>query len=103
MNNEGTKISKKINVPYKLDYKKALLNTRIITCTIMIDLEKIPKKYCYMPNIMHEDIATWWKLLKKGYVAYAQNEVLAYCRKAKKSRNSKKISQHFIDGNYIGK
>jgi hypothetical protein len=44
-----------------------------------------------MPNIMPEDIATWWKILKRGYTAYAQNEVLAYYRKTKNSRSSNKI------------
>ena len=95
INHEGTKISKKINVPLTLTYKEALLNTRILTITAMIDLVKIPKRYCYMPNIMNEDMATWWKILKKGHTAYAQNEILAYCRKAKKSRSSKKIRTAF--------
>lgn len=95
INNEGNKMGKKINVPKILKYKEALLNTRILTITAMIDLEKIPKRYCYMPDIMHEDMATWWKLLKKGYVAYAQNDVLAYCRRTKKSRSSKKIKTAF--------
>lgn len=95
INHDGTKISKKINVPLALTYKEALLNTKILTITTMIDLEKIPKDYCYMPNIMNEDMATWWKILKKGYVAYAQNDVLAYCRKTKKSRSSRKIKTAF--------
>ena len=91
MNNEGTKVGKKINVKSRLDYNKSLLDMRIITCGVMIDLKKIPKIYCYMPKIMHEDVATWWKILKKGYVAYGQNEVLTYCRKSKKSRSSNKL------------
>lgn len=91
LNNEGSKIGKKINIPKKLNYKKALLNTRILTITAMIDLNIIPKRYCYMPNVMNEDMATWWKILKKGYIAYGQNEVLAYYRKSKKSRSSKKV------------
>lgn len=95
LNNEGTKIGKKINIPQKLNYKKALLNTRILTITAMIDLNVIPKRYCYMPNVMNEDMATWWKILKKGYVAYGQNEVLAYYRKSKKSRSSKKMKTAF--------
>lgn len=65
INNEGTKIGKKIDVEYKVDYKKALLNTKILTTTVIIDLYKIPKEECYMPDIMNEDIATWWSILKK--------------------------------------
>ena len=55
-----------------------------------IDLNKIPKDYCYMPDVMNEDIATWWKILKKGYIAYGQDEVLAYYRQTKNSRSSQK-------------
>ena len=90
MNNEGTRVSKKINIKEKTDYEYALLNTRILTITTMIDLDKIPKKYCYMPDTMNEEIITWWNILKKGYIAYGQNEVLAYYRKTKNSRSSKK-------------
>ena len=87
----GTRIGKKINVNPKLNYRKALLDTRILTTTTMIDLYKIPKRYCYMPDIMNEDIAVWWRILRKGFWAYGQNEVLAYYRKNKRSRSSKKI------------
>ena len=91
INDNGTKVSKKIKVKPKLEYKKALLDTRILTTTAMIDLSKIPKRYCYMPDIMNEDVAVWWRILKKGYIAYAQNNVLAYYRKSKHSRSSRKI------------
>ena len=91
INDNGTKVSKKINVKPKLSYKEALLDTRILTTTTMIDLNKIPKRYCYMPDIMNEDVAVWWRILKKGYIAYAQNNVLAYYRKSKNSRSSRKI------------
>lgn len=90
INDKGTKVSKKIKVKPKLDYKKALLDTRILTTTAMIDLSKIPKRYCYMPDIMNEDVAVWWRILKKGYFAYAQDKVLAYYRKSKNSRSSRK-------------
>lgn len=95
INHEGNKISNKISVPPELSYKQALLNTRILTITSMFDLLEIPKRYCYMPNIMHEDMATWWKILKKGYIAHGQNEVLSYCRKTKKSRSSQKFKSAF--------
>lgn len=95
MNNEGTRVGKKINVIPNLDYNKALLDMRIILSTVMINLNVMPKRYCFMPNIMHEDAATWWKILKKGYVAHGQNEVLVYYRKAKKSRSSNKVNSAY--------
>lgn len=92
MNDKGTKISKKIKVQQKLTYgNEALKNIRILPGTAMIDLHKIPKRYCYMPDKLNEDIITWWNILKKGYTAYGQNEVYMYYRKTKKSRSSKKI------------
>lgn len=91
MSSDGKKVSLKIKVPEKTDYKIGLKNCRILTSTCMIDLKKIPKRYCYMPDIMNEDLATWLKILKKGYVAYGQNDVLAYYRKTRKSRSSNKF------------
>lgn len=90
LNDIGNKISSPVKVMPKVDYKQSLLNMRLLTITVMLDLKKIPKRYCYMPNVMNEDIATWWKILKKGYIAYGQKEVLAYYRKTKKSRSSRK-------------
>ena len=91
VNENNTKQSRKINVQKKLDYKEALKNTRILSISVMIDLDKIPKKDCYMVNVMNEDIATWWKLLKKGNIAYGLKEPLVFYRRYKNSKTSSKI------------
>ena len=31
-------------------------------------LNKVPRELCYMPNVMNEDVVTWWKILKNGYI-----------------------------------
>lgn len=93
---DGSKISKKIEVPFELDYDTALLNTRILTITALIDLQKIPKYLCYMPRFKHEDMATWWKILKNGYTAYGLNKTLAYCRITEKSRSGNKIKSAYF-------
>lgn len=90
MSDNGEKFSKEIKAGNMLNYKKALKDIRILTITAMIDLKKIPKELCYMPNTMDEDIATWWKILRNGYVAHGQDKVLAFYRKTKNSRSSKK-------------
>ena len=90
ISDDGTRVSKEIKAGKKTDYNRALKDIRILTITAMIDLSKIPKELCYMPNVMNEDVATWWQILKNGYTAYGQNEVLVYYRKTKKSRSSKK-------------
>ena len=90
MNDSGTKITKMTKIKEKTDYNYSLLNIRILPVTAMIDLYQIPKRYCYMPDVMIEDVVTWWKILKKGYIAYGQNEALVYYRRTKNSRSSKK-------------
>lgn len=92
MNDKGTRVSKKVEVQKELKYgAEALKNMKILTGTVMIDLYKIPKRYCYMPNELNEDIITWWNILKRGHTAYAENEVYVYYRKTKKSKSSKKL------------
>lgn len=66
--------------PNKLEYKRALGNTFILTSTVMIDTEKIDKKLIKMPNVESEDTATWWKILKKGNIAYGLNKNLTIYR-----------------------
>ena len=90
LSDDGRKLSKEIKAGNKTDYNKALKNIRILTATAMIDLNKISKELCYMPDVMNEDIVTWWKILKNDYIAYGQDEVLAYYRQTKNSRSSKK-------------
>lgn len=88
-NNEKTK---KVIVPKVLDYKTALKDTKILTISVMIDREKISNDLIYMPNIKSsEDIATWWKILKNGHIAYGIEDVLVYYRIGKKSLSSNKI------------
>lgn len=90
--NVNGKISKSIPVQEKLDYIEALKRIRILTITSMLDLSKIDKKLLYMPNLEYvEDVATWWNILKKGYLAYGINKPLSFYRRVKNTRSSNKI------------
>lgn len=90
------KISKSVSVQEKLDYKEALKRIRILTTTSMIDVKKIEKKLLYMPNLRYtEDVATWWRILKKGYIAYGINESLSFYRKGKNTHSSNKIKSMY--------
>lgn len=91
INKNNIKQSRKVNVQKSLEYKEALKNTRILSIAVMIDLNKIPKEKCFMIDVMNEDIATWWKILKSGYIAYGLNEVLVYYRRYNNSKTSSKI------------
>ena len=80
-----------VHVPESLTYKKALSRTVIFTTTVLLDTEKIPKELIYMPNVPSEDSATWWQILKAGYVAKGIDEVLAIYRRPAKSLSSNKL------------
>lgn len=82
---------KVVKVPFKMNYKKALKNTTIFTSTVMFDLEKISKDQIKFENIKSEDTATWWKVLKSGYVAYGLNENLSYYRRTSGTLSSNKF------------
>lgn len=77
--------------PNKLNYEQALKNTYILTSTVVIDTTKIPKEYIYMPNIESEDTATWWNILKNGYIANGLKENLTKYRITKKGLSSNKL------------
>ena len=80
-----------VHVPETLTYKKALSRTIIFTTTVLLDTEIIPKKLIYMPNVPSEDSATWWQILRAGYVAKGQDEILAIYRRPAKSLSSNKL------------
>lgn len=82
---------KVVKVPFKMNYKKALKNTTIFTSTVMFDLEKISKDQIKFENIKSEDTATWWKILKNGYIAYGLNENLSYYRRTSGTLSSNKF------------
>ena len=84
-------LGKVVVVPERLTYRKALSRTVIFTSTVMFDMSKISKEEIRMPEVESEDTATWWKILRAGYVAYGLNEALVIYRRPKKSLSSNKF------------
>lgn len=80
-----------VRVPYVMEYKDAVKNTTIFTSTVIFDMDKLSKEDVKMPNVVSEDSATWWKVLKKGYKAYGLNEALTLYRRMGKSLSSNKL------------
>ena len=93
--NKKGKVKRKINISQELKYKEALKDVRILTISTMFDLKKIDKNLLKMPNVPSEEIATWWNILKKGYIAYGINEPLVYYRKTKDSLTSNKLKSAY--------
>ncbi len=88
---EGRGTGKIVHVPEVLDYEHALSRTVIFTSTVLFDLTKIDKELIRMPQVKSEDTATWWKILKAGYLAYGLDENLTIYRRAGKTLSSNKI------------
>lgn len=87
----GKGLGKIVRVPERLDYQEALKNTTIFTSTVMFDTERIPKEELEMPVIKSEDTALWWRILRRGYLAYGLDENLVKYRRAGKTLSSNKL------------
>ncbi len=80
-----------VRAPEKLNFRQALSRTVIFTTTVMFDIDRIGKEIIHMPQVPSEDTATWWRILKSGYIAYGLDENLAIYRRPKKSLSSNKL------------
>ncbi|MGP4070383.1 glycosyltransferase family 2 protein [Halobacillus sp. B29] len=90
----GNRLNKKINAPKEVDYKNLLYGNPIGCLTVLIDRFHIND--IKMPNIKHEDYATWLNVLKMEKInAYGMQESLAYYRKTSSSLSSNKLKTIF--------
>ena len=80
-----------VHVPPSLSYEEALSRTVIFTTTVLIDTKKIEKELLLMPQVPSEDSATWWQILRKGYIAQGMDEVTAIYRRPSRSLSSNKL------------
>lgn len=90
-NEKGEPNGKKVQVPQQINYKQALKNTTIWTCTVMFNMQILTKNDIYMPNVASEDTACWWKVLKKVQYAYGLNSVLSFYRRSQGTLSSNKL------------
>lgn len=90
INASGEKLNKTRKVPKSIEYQD-LLGVNYIGClTVVIDLKSNIR--VEMPQLKHEDYATWLKILKENKIrAYGIKESLAYYRKTDISTSSNKI------------
>jgi teichuronic acid biosynthesis glycosyltransferase TuaG len=90
MDENTNKLNKAIRVPKSVDYRK-LLRGNVMGClTVVIDKTKLDFKI-KMSGVPHEDYVLWLSILKKGYIAYGIDEVLAMYRKSSTSLSGNKI------------
>ena len=89
----GVRNGKIVHIPEQVDYEYALRHTTISTITVMFDRNKLSNEVLSMPtNARGEDTATWWKILRHGYIAYGIDEPLSVYRRHGGSRSSNKFS-----------
>lgn len=89
---DGVRNGRVVHVPDMVDYKYALKHTIISTITVMFDREQIPDDILSMPlDARGEDTATWWKILRHGYLAYGLDEPLSVYRRHGNSRSANKL------------
>lgn len=86
---ESGNFIKEIYIPKKLNYKQALKGNQIGCLTVVINKSKIGN--FEMPNLKHEDYATWLSILKNDIVAHGILENLAKYRKVNNSVSSNKL------------
>ncbi len=82
---------KVVHVPDQIVYKQALQNTTIFTSTVMFDIPEFGLEQLMMPDIKSEDSALWFKLLRRGLVAYGLDENLVTYRRPANSLSSNKV------------
>ncbi|MGK4060387.1 glycosyltransferase family 2 protein [Loigolactobacillus coryniformis] len=76
-------------MPSKVEYRDLLKSNFIGLLTAVIDSELVKKEK--IPNIPHEDYATWLSILRENQTATLVPEVLANYRIQKRSRSSNKL------------
>lgn len=63
---EGTSAGVVANVPIRLGYRAALKNTAILTSTVVLDTQVIPRANLRFPPLRRgQDTALWWSLLRE--------------------------------------
>lgn len=90
MDENSNSLHKTIKVPCSVDYN-GLLRGNIMGClTVVIDKTKMDFDI-KLSGIPHEDYVLWLSILKKGYIAYGVDEVLARYRKSSTSLSGNKL------------
>lgn len=90
MSEDGSRVSKPLNIPAEIRYEDLLKNTTIGTLTVVLD-KKLTGKIYAPENVGYDDFAMWLYILKKGLVAKGIKEDLALYRIMNKSISSNKI------------
>ncbi len=90
MDEQGGKLCEDFLVPAETDYKKCMIQS-VISCSTALLSREIAEKYRFRTDFYHEDLVLWLELLRDGYQARGNQEVLAKYRVSRGSRASNKL------------
>ena len=85
----GSYLHRTIRAPREVTYESMLTGNRIGCSTVMLHIEKLGK--IVMPEVRHEDYATWLQILKRGYVGRGLAQVLTAYRVSSGSLSRNKL------------
>lgn len=104
MDNDGNPIDYYLKAPERLTYHDLLKQNLLSNSSSMVKAE-LCKKYESIGDQMHEDYATWLKIMKTGIDAYGVDEPLLIYRLSSGSKSSNKIKAAKMNWNtyrYVG-
>lgn len=104
MDNNGDPIDYYLHAPERLTYHDLLKQNLLSNSSSLVKAELI-KKYESIGDQMHEDYATWLKIMRTGIDAYGVDEPLLIYRLSSGSKSSNKIKAAKMNWNtyrYVG-
>ena len=98
MSSDGKRLDYILQVPEKISYRQ-LLKQNLISNSSALVRRSLYRQFYTSGDMMHEDFATWLKILRTGREAYSVNEPLLIYRLAKSSKSGNKIKSAKMNWN----
>ncbi len=90
VNEHGQRLCDDFHVPPQTDYMESMVQS-VISCSTALLSQEIVEKYRFCTDYYHEDMVLWLQLLRDGYKASGNVEVLAQYRVSRGTRASNKL------------
>lgn len=105
VNADGEPVKADYIVPERITFD-SMLRENFVGCSTVLLTAPIAKKYRFGSGFYHEDYVLWMQLLKDGYQAYGNVEILVHWRYIENSRSFDKRksakNRWLIYRNYLG-
>lgn len=98
MDSEGKQLEWILHVPEEIHYRQLLKQNLISNSSVLVRREIYARNYA-VGDKMHEDFATWLKMLRDGVTAYGIDEPLLIYRLSAGSKTSNKLKSAKMNWN----